>query len=301
MRLVAWEEEDGHSTWGIVGEHDRVWDGGLHTTRSFREAQEDLLAAPDPGAWLKSLDLPKDPTQWDLMGSDLARGHRRLLLPWHPPEVWAAGVTYEISEAARLRESQGADFYARVYQAERPELFFKSAGDRVRGPGEAVGLRLDAAWQVPEPEVAIVVGTRGQILGVTCGNDMSCRDIEGQNPLYLPQAKIYNGSCALGPSVRLLWGDEVDKPRALSMRIQRGRDIVFEGHSSTSLLVRSFKEMVDWLGRAYSVHPGTVLLTGTAIVTPDDFTLRPGDVVRIWVEGVGELENLCETVGLPMT
>jgi 2-dehydro-3-deoxy-D-arabinonate dehydratase len=204
-----------------------------------------------------------------------------------------------VSEDARQRESQSADIYARVYDAERPEVFFKASGARVRGPGQTVGLRPDSRWQVPEPELALVIGAGGRIVGYTCGNDMSCRDIEGANPLYLPQAKIYDGACALGPAVLLADGPDEARRHgtfAIRLRIERAGALTFAGESDTARMVRSFQALVACLGRAYSVLPGTVLLTGAGVVPPDDFSLAEGDRVTIAIDGIGELTNACATV-----
>ena len=227
MRLVAWQEADGRQTWGIADPDGRIWDGGLHSG-SDRAGAQAGVCAEGAARFLGSLSLPRRTAAWDLGWQDLANDGRRLLLPWRPPEVWAAGVTYKASEDARRRESRYAGMYSEVSTADRPELFFKATGDRVRGPEETLGLRPDSRWQVPEPEVAVILGSQGRIVGYTAGNDMSCRDIEGENPLYLPQAKVYDGSCALGPAVAL-----VDEPGStaipIAMVIERGGRAVFEG------------------------------------------------------------------------
>jgi 2-dehydro-3-deoxy-D-arabinonate dehydratase len=217
---------------------------------------------------------------------------QRALAPVASQEVWAAGVTYLRSKAARIDESKaagGGSFYDRVYEAERPELFFKAAGWRVRGPGDTVRVRRDARWSVPEPEIAICINARGQILGYTIGNDLSSRDIEGENPLYLPQAKIYDGACALGPAVLLtetLAGDT-----AITLRVTRAGNRVFEGKTHWQRIKRDPRELVDWLYREMSFPHGCVLLTGTGVVPPDDFTLCPGDEIEIAVAGIGQLRN----------
>jgi 2-dehydro-3-deoxy-D-arabinonate dehydratase len=216
----------------------------------------------------------------------------RLVCPIEPPEVWCAGVTYERSRDARLLES-GNDVYALVYDAERPELFLKDAGmQRTVGPGEAIGIRSDSAWTVPEPEIALVLGEGSTIAGVTIGNDVSSRDIEGANPLYLPQAKVYAGACALGPA--MLVPDLWDEPFAIRLRILDDGEVVFAGETSTARMRRSFHELVDWLLRDNPVPPGSVLLTGTGLVPPDDFTLEPGFQVEIHVGGIGTLVNVVE-------
>ena len=214
-----------------------------------------------------------------------------LLAPVEPPEVWCAGVTYERSRDARIEESAVKDVYTLVYNAERPELFLKDAGcRRTVGPGATIGIRADSEWNVPEPEIGLVLGEGGEIVGLTIGNDVSSREIEGENPLYLPQAKIYAGACALGPA--LLVPEDLDAPLAIRMRILGiDGEQVFAGEASTAQMRRSFDELVGWLLRDNPVPPGSVLLTGTGLVPPDDFTLEPGQVVEITVPGIGTLRN----------
>ena len=213
-----------------------------------------------------------------------------LLPPVEPPEVWCAGVTYERSRDARIEESAVRDVYSLVYDAERPELFLKDAAcRRTVGPGEPVGVRSDSAWNVPEPEIALVLGDDGAIAGVTIGNDVSSRDIEGANPLYLPQAKVYAGACALGPAVVSPPPDE-----AFEIRLHvfdAAGEALFSGETSTTRMKRSFEELVEYLLRDNPVPAGSVLLTGTGLVPPDDFTLEPGHVVEIEVPGIGILSN----------
>jgi len=214
-----------------------------------------------------------------------------LALPVEPPEVWGAGVTYERSRDARVAESDAKDLYLQVYEAERPELFLKDAGcRRTVGPGEPLGVRSDSTWNVPEPEIAVVLGEGGAPAGLTIGNDVSSRDIEGTNPLYLPQAKIFAGACALGPAV--LVPDDWEAPLEIRLRISdaTGTDL-FAGETSTARMRRTFPELVEWLLRANPVPPGSVLLTGTGLVPPDDFNLEPGHVVEIHVPGIGRLTN----------
>ena len=214
-----------------------------------------------------------------------------LLIPVEPPEVWCAGVTYERSRDARIEESAVEDVYSLVYDADRPELFLKDAAcRRTVGPGEPIGVRADSAWNVPEPEIALVLGEGGSLVGVTIGNDVSSRDIEGANPLYLPQAKVYAGACALGPAV--LVPDDWSAPFEIRLRIlDADGAMVFEGETSTARMTRSFEELAGWLLRDNPVPPGSVLLTGTGVVPPDDFTLEPGHVVEISVPGIGTLRN----------
>jgi 2-dehydro-3-deoxy-D-arabinonate dehydratase len=201
-------------------------------------------------------------------------------------EVWASGVTYLRSRDAREAESSARDVYAKVYDAERPELFFKAVGRRVVGPGGTVRIRHDSSWDVPEPEIVLVVNSAMEIVGYCAGNDMSSRSIEGENPLYLPQAKSYDGSCALGPGIRLAPAEALD---ALTVRLQiwRAGEVVFGGESGAAQMRRRFGELVQFLGRALSFPQGALLMTGTGIVPAESFTLQAGDRVQIQV---GELE-----------
>ncbi|MBZ0300774.1 MAG: fumarylacetoacetate hydrolase family protein [Anaerolineae bacterium] len=225
-----------------------------------------------------------------------AANQPHLLAPVDGQEVWAAGVTYERSRAARQEEAQdGGDVYARVYSAERPELFFKAQGWRVVAPGGEVGIRSDASWSVPEPELAVVFNPDLEVVGFTVGNDMSSRDIEGANPLYLPQAKVYTASCALGPGIVLNptrdWPDA-----AIGITIDRGGSTIFEGDIHTSRIKRTITELSRYMGHSYSFPDGVVLLTGTGVVPQGDFTLHAGDVVTIRIEGIGQLKNRVKVV-----
>jgi 2-dehydro-3-deoxy-D-arabinonate dehydratase len=218
-----------------------------------------------------------------------------LLAPIDRQEVWAAGVTYKRSREARERESVGAArFYDLVYSAPRPELFFKATPNRVVGPGGRVRVRRDSRWSVPEPELALVLSPRLQIVGYTVGNDMSARDIEGENPLYLPQAKIYNHSCALGPAITL--AEDMPPPERVSihMTIDRSGARVFDGTIRLTEMARPLTELVEWLGRENTFPHGVILLTGTGLVPPDDFSLAVGDVVSIDITGIGRLTNMVE-------
>jgi 2-dehydro-3-deoxy-D-arabinonate dehydratase len=213
-----------------------------------------------------------------------------LLPPVEPDhEVWASGVTYERSREAREHESADADAYARVYEAERPELFFKAPGWRVVGPGGTVRVRRDSGWNVPEPELVLVLNNRMEILGYTAGNDVSSRDIEGENPLYLPQAKVYDGSCSLGPGI-VLAGPDAMRDLPIRLRVSRDGAAVFVGEVSTSRMKRSFEELAGYLGRELTLPSGAFLMTGTGLVPPDEFTLTPGDRVEVSVGGLA-LEN----------
>lgn len=218
------------------------------------------------------------------------------LVPIEAPEVWAAGVTYEKSRQARNYESSGGKmdattFYDKVYDAERPEIFFKSTAARTIGPGKEVHLRTDSHWQIPEPELGLVLSRTGKIVGLTIGNDMSCRDIEGENPLYLPQAKIWKNSCSIGPSIRL--AETVENPYNLEIdcMIHRDGNTVFQGSANTRQLKRKLDEIVSYLMRDNIIFDGTVLLTGTCIVPPNDFSLANGDEIAISISGIGTLIN----------
>jgi 2-dehydro-3-deoxy-D-arabinonate dehydratase len=212
--------------------------------------------------------------------------------PVEQQEVWAAGVTYLRSKEARMAESEfSANAYDRVYDAVRPEIFFKSVAEKVVSPRQAVGIRRDANWNVPEPELALVINSAGKIVGFTIGNDMSSRDIEGENLLYLPQAKIYTGSCAVGPWI-VLGVSEGDARRwSIRLEIQRGGQTVFHGETQVNNIKRRFDELAEYLFRSQKFPHGAVLLTGAGIVPPDSFTLKAGDSVIITISGVGTLEN----------
>jgi 2-dehydro-3-deoxy-D-arabinonate dehydratase len=213
-----------------------------------------------------------------------------LLAPVEPgQEVWASGVTYQVSREARMFESKEAEIYAKVYDAERPELFFKAVGWRVAGHGEPVRVRRDSHWNVPEPELVLVVNSGMEIVGYTAGNDVSSRDIEGENSLYLPQAKIYDGGCSLGPGI-VIGGPDSMRDLPITMRIVRGGEPVFEGEISTSQMKRPFEELAEYLGKELSFPAGAFLMTGTSLVPPEDFDLSPGDLVEISV-GKLTLEN----------
>ncbi len=208
-------------------------------------------------------------------------------------EVWAAGVTYYRSRSARIEESKdagGGDFYDRVYSAERPELFFKATASRVAGPGTHVRIRSDASWSVPEPELTLLINPRAEIIGYTIGNDMSSRDIEGENPLYLPQAKVYDGSCALGPCI-LVNSEPLPATTPIRLEIFRNEQPEFAGSTTLAELKRKPATLVEYLFRDNSFPFGTFLMTGTGIVPPDSFTLRSGDRVQITIDPIGTLTN----------
>ena len=216
------------------------------------------------------------------------------LAPVESQEIWAAGVTYFRSRTARMAESEtagGGSFYDRVYNAERPELFFKALPYRVVGPGGAVRIRRDSKWNVPEPELALLISPGGKIQGYTIGNDMSSRDIEGENPLYLPQAKTYDGSCALGPGI-LVTPEPLPATTEIRLKIVRGGASVFADSTTLAAMKRHPAELVEYLYRETSFPNGCFLLTGTGIIPPDTFTLHSGDVIEIAVDGIGELRNV---------
>jgi 2-dehydro-3-deoxy-D-arabinonate dehydratase len=261
-----------------------------------------VIAQSDAGTFAADTDwdeLIRDPSAAQAI---IRRGQKTalpdaadLLPPILSQEVWAAGVTYFRSRDARMDESRqagGDDFYARVYEAERPELFFKAAAHRVVGPGQPVRIRRDSRWNVPEPELTLVISPVGRIVGYTIGNDMSSRDIEGENPLYLPQAKVYDGACALGPCV--LISDEPPSPQtAIELQIKRGNAVIYTGQTTLSQMKRKHEQLVEFLYRETSFPKGCYLLTGTGVIPPADFTLQPGDRISITIEPIG---TLCNTV-----
>jgi 2-dehydro-3-deoxy-D-arabinonate dehydratase len=236
--------------------------------------------ASEKGWRFEDLDIPPD----------LHKPH--LLAPITKQEVWGAGVTYGRSREARMEESEdGGSFYDKVYRADRPELFFKAMPGRVAGPNGPVRVRVDSKWTVPEPELTLAVSSSGTIVGFTIGNDVSARDIEGENPLYLPQAKTYKGSCAIGPVVTL--AHTVADPYKMEIRltVRDGSGVRFEGSTSLSRLKRRFEDLVTYLFRELDFPYGVFLLTGTGIVPPDDFALQHGDVIEITVPEIGTLRN----------
>ncbi len=243
-----------------------------------------LLDSPDLVARLQS--LAKAPAR------RLQLGEVTLLAPVERQEVWAAGVTYLRSKAARMEESDfSATAYDRVYDAPRPEIFFKALGEKTVATGGDVGIRADAKWNVPEPELALVFNTRRELVGYTVGNDMSSRDIEGENLLYLPQAKTYRASCALGPFITVGAGEAEARGWTIGVKIERGGAEVFAGETGVNQIKRSFGELAGWLHRSQEFPHGAVLLTGTGVVPANEFTLAPGDVIRIRISGIGELVN----------
>ncbi|MEZ6144098.1 MAG: fumarylacetoacetate hydrolase family protein [Planctomycetaceae bacterium] len=244
----------------------------------------DVLHSPDP-AGLANFLIDPNVAPLDFSSVTFAA-------PINRQEVWAAGVTYKRSQTARMEESESAaTHYDRVYTAPRPELFFKGMANRMSGPHEPVRVRADSQWSVPEPEFTLVINPKMKIVGYTIGNDMSARDIEGENPLYLPQAKVYRQCCALGPVIRLANEPLVLEETHITLTIRRDGENVFQDSTSLGQLNRSLEELVDWLGRENEFPNGAFLLTGTGVVPPDEFTLEDGDHVTIEMTGIGKLEN----------
>jgi 2-dehydro-3-deoxy-D-arabinonate dehydratase len=279
MRLVRYREPDSEPRLGVVEPEEPTRIRELETSdplealRGSRNATGRTIDALDP----ETLALPPP---------------LELLTPIVPPETWAAGVTYERSRDARVDESrvEARDVYSLVYDAERPELFLKDAqARRTVGPGATIGVRSDAEWTVPEPELALVLDEGGELLGATIGNDVTARDVEGANPLYLPQAKLFAGACALGPAI--LIPDDWSQPFEIELRVLDDGATVFEGRTSTSRMRRSFGELAAWLVRDNPVPAGSVLLTGTGLVPPDDVALAPGHQVEIRIPSIGTLVN----------
>ena len=244
----------------------------------------DILHAPNPAQLAKSL---VDETTALLPAASV-----KFLAPLDHQEVWAAGVTYTRSQQARMDESEhGASHYDLVYSAPRPELFFKATPHRVAGDGQPVRIRVDTKWSVPEPEFTLVINPQMKLVGYTIGNDMSARDIEGENPLYLPQAKVYNDCCGLGPSI-LLADQPLDRAATkILLTISRGGKEVFRGETNVDAMKRTFDDLIDWLGKDNSFPAGAILLTGTGVVPPNDFTLAVGDSIAITITGIGTLTN----------
>ncbi len=257
--------------------------------RWFRltDSWDAVVNRDDLAAWLRTQIAGMKP----LTGTPDLTG---LQPPIQSQEVWAAGVTYYRSRTARMEESKsagGGDFYDRVYDADRPELFFKATPHRVRGHQQPVRLRSDGTWNVPEPELALMVTSGGRIVGYTVGNDMSSRDIEGENPLYLPQAKVYDGSCGLGPGL-FVAESPLPPSTEIVLTIARAGATVFEGRTTLESMRRTPEELVGFLFRDNTFPAGCLLLTGTGIVPPDEFTLASGDEITIAIEPIGTLVNV---------
>ncbi|MEY2428367.1 MAG: 2-dehydro-3-deoxy-D-arabinonate dehydratase [Verrucomicrobiota bacterium] len=280
MKLCRFKTKQGDIRIGLVADDSAVLDLALAgITEMFP-----LLEDKDALRRIEDFSREKPP-RFELSEIEL-------LAPLERQEVWAAGVTYLRSKKARMEESDfSATAYDRVYEAERPELFFKSLPDKVAAPEGPVGIRRDSRWSVPEPELALVLNSRGKIAGFTVGNDMSSRDIEGENLLYLPQAKIYQHSCALGPWIEIGASEAEARNWKIVMQIKRAGQSVYNGETSVGQIKRGFEELAGFLFRSQIFPHGVVLLTGTGLVPPDSFTLQEGDVVEIHISGVGVLRN----------
>jgi 2-dehydro-3-deoxy-D-arabinonate dehydratase len=280
MKLCRFQTTDGHVRIGSIFEETTV----LDLSAAGVEQLEELLEAENLSSQMSRL-VNQTHTRYGVRNV-------KLLPPVDRQEVWAAGVTYQRSKTARMEESKdSASVYDKVYAAPRPELFFKAIPEKVVAPNEPIGIRKDANWSVPEPELALVFNSKGRIVGYTIGNDMSSRDIEGENPLYLPQAKVYNKSCALGPVVKTGVVEAEVRTWTIHLRVQRGTKVVFQGETSIGQIKRKFEELGSYLFKSQQFPHGVVLLTGTGIVPPDNFTLQAADVVRISISGIGALEN----------
>lgn len=280
MQLAKFRDSNGNMAIGIVEGESLV---PLFDPAGVAVSLSEILESEDPAAFAASL---RDPHARPIPLADVS-----LLAPIDRQEVWAAGVTYKRSKTARMEESQSAaTLYDRVYASARPELFFKATPHRVAGPNQPLRIRRDSQWNVPEPELTLVLNSRLKLVGLTIGNDMSSRDIEGENPLYLPQAKCYDACCGLGPWITV---GELRAPLQLGIRLSVRRDghVVFEGSTSTAQMARSLDELIAWLGRDNSFPDGVFLLTGTGVVPDSDFTLHVADVVEITIDGLGTLVN----------
>lgn len=282
MRVAKIQLPDGEIRLAIVEDQQvRLLDlGQVENCRNL----SDLMFSTDPRGLAKFL-IERE-------AAPLPHSAVKFLAPIDRQEVWAAGVTYKRSQVARMEESKsGASHYDKVYTAPRPELFFKATPSRVSGPGQPLRIRQDTVWSVPEPELALVISPSLKLVGFTIGNDMSARDIEGENPLYLPQAKLYNECCGLGPCVLLPEGPLNRADTKIQLDIHRQGAVVFHGETNVDQLKRSFEELIDWLGKDNSFAHGAFLLTGTGIVPPDEFSLKAGDSVSITIDGIGTLTN----------
>lgn len=280
MKLAKVKRGNGEVVACLVGDNQTIQTLDLAAGQFASLA--DLLCANDIGAAVNY--LPK--------GDPMPLSQFQLLAPIDQQEVWAAGVTYRRSQTARMEESEAAaSCYDRVYQADRPELFFKATPHRVCGHGQPLRIRQDAAWSVPEPEITLVLNRQLRIVGYTIGNDMSSRDIEGENPLYLPQAKVYDQCAGLGPWITLADAMPERSQITVEMQIVRQGKCVFEQSTDAGQMARQFDDLAQWLGRDNSFPGGAFLMTGTGIVPDSDFTLAAGDEVRITIAGIGTLSN----------
>ena len=285
MKLCRFKNAEGEVRVGLATDDNTVADlsaGGVESITSLLEDTDGTQQISE----VVGQDLPQ-----------LALSEVKLLTPVEGQEVWAAGVTYLRSKKARMEESDfSANAYDLVYEAARPEIFFKALPNKVVGPGEAVGIREDSKWNVPEPELTLVINSAKQLVGYTIGNDMSSRDIEGENLLYLPQAKVYDRSCAVGPWIVVGANEAEVREWTIGVEIERGGNAVFNGETSINNIKRTFDELVDYLCRSQTFSKGAMLLTGTGVVPDDDFTLAVDDVIRITISGIGTLENPVATV-----
>jgi 2-dehydro-3-deoxy-D-arabinonate dehydratase len=285
MKVCRFKHRDSTVRIGLVADAATI----LDLSPAGITALQPLLDSADPVAMLRAAENSTLPR--------LALAEIQLCAPVERQEVWAAGVTYLRSKKARMDESDfSATAYDRVYAAARPEIFFKSLAEKVVATGGTVGIRRDARWSVPEPELALVLNSRGQVVGCTIGNDMSSRDIEGENLLYLPQAKVYDASCALGPWITLGASEAEARGWIIGISILRGGRPVFAGETSVGQIKRTFAELADYLCRSQTFPHGAVLLTGTGVVPPDSYTLQAGDVVEIAISGIGMLRNTVAVV-----
>ena len=283
MQLAKYRTSSGETGFGVLEGSKSIVPLGDHPSCDAANLFE-LLEADEIVATLTSLLASKD------VPSAIAIDEVQLEAPLDGQEVWAAGVTYKRSKTARMEESAAAaSCYDRVYASDRPELFFKATPNRVAGPGQPVRIRVDASWNVPEPELALVINSRKQLVGFTVGNDMSSRDIEGDNPLYLAQAKVYNQSCGLGPWITLSSAMPPRSEIGIQLQVFRNTERVFHGETHIEQMARSFEDLIGWLGRDNSFPAGAILLTGTGIVPENDFTLLPGDRIDISIDGIGTL------------
>jgi 2-dehydro-3-deoxy-D-arabinonate dehydratase len=287
MRIIRYKNEKAQPALAAVTDEDKVY--ALPQTDFLLLVSEAEEQGTTPLALVKEIVAASDPLDVELK-------ELNLFVPIEAPEVWAAGVTYERSRNARNYEATGGKldattFYDKVYDAARPEIFFKSTAARTIGPNGEVYLRSDSNWQIPEPELGLVIDGRGNIIGYTAGNDMSCRDIEGENPLYLPQAKMWKNSCSIGPAILLAEAVEDPYTFTISCRIYRNDELAVEGSANTGQLKRKFDELISFLLHDNKIFDGTVLLTGTSIVPPNEFTLLDGDRIEIEISGIGVLSN----------
>jgi len=287
MRIIRFLEENGLSRLAAITDENVLYELPFENILELRQAAQQRKVS--------MVEIIQQTIQ-DTLPKKEGLEQLKLLVPIEAQEVWAAGVTYLKSREERNYEATGGNhveptIYDKVYDAKRPEIFLKSTKERTRGTGESLCLRTDSNWQVPEPELALVLDENGQIFGFTVGNDLSCRDIEGENPLYLPQAKIWKNSCSIGPAIRLAETVEDFYSFQITLRIYRNQEKVFEETASTRDLRRTYEELCSYLVKDNIVFNGTVLLTGTSIVPPENYTLQDGDLIEIEIPGIGTLVN----------